>query len=165
MELWMKSSSPMCSWSVVMSRATRRPEAVLCVYRYCSLNPVSRYELVDFEGFWRWCMMYRTMRFILDFIHRLVYMTKYHNVSETGSVSVLRWMGQGRPTQLGPLERASLNHCDWFFVIYTRRWIKSKINLIVLYKIWTVTNSDIGMLCETDWSFSNNSEQHLLSSP
>jgi hypothetical protein len=41
---------------------------------------------VDFEGFWRWCMMYRTMRFILDFIH-----------------------------------------------LYIRRWIKSKINLIVLY--------------------------------
>jgi hypothetical protein len=55
-------------------------------------------------------MMYRTMRVILDFIHRLVYMTKNHSVSETGSVSVLRWMGQGRPTQLGPLERASLNH-------------------------------------------------------
>jgi hypothetical protein len=118
--------------------------------------------LVDFEGFWRWCMMYRTMRFILDFIHRLVYMTKkYHNVSETGSVSVLRWMGQDRPTQFGPLERASLNHwtsrSSWvglscpihlrtetdpvsetlwyFFVIYTRRWIKSKINLIVLYII------------------------------
>jgi hypothetical protein len=35
---------------------------------------------------------------------------KYHNVSETGSVSVLRWMGQDKPTQLGPLERASLNH-------------------------------------------------------
>jgi hypothetical protein len=34
----------------------------------------------------------------------------YHNVSETGSVSVLRWMGQDKPTQLGPLERASLNH-------------------------------------------------------
>jgi hypothetical protein len=31
---------------------------------------------VDFEGFWRWCLMYRTMRFILNFIHRLVYMTK-----------------------------------------------------------------------------------------
>jgi hypothetical protein len=28
---------------------------------------------------------------------------KSHNVSETGSVSVLRWMG--------PLERSSLNHC------------------------------------------------------
>jgi hypothetical protein len=35
---------------------------------------------------------------------------KYHNVSETGSVSVLRWMGQDKPTQLGALERASLNH-------------------------------------------------------
>jgi hypothetical protein len=35
---------------------------------------------------------------------------KYHNISETGSVSVLRWMGQDKPTQLGPLERASLNH-------------------------------------------------------
>jgi hypothetical protein len=35
---------------------------------------------------------------------------KNHSVSETGSVSVLRWMGQDRPTQLGPLERASLNH-------------------------------------------------------
>jgi hypothetical protein len=35
---------------------------------------------------------------------------KSYNVSETGSVSVLRWMGQDKPTQLGPLERASLNH-------------------------------------------------------
>jgi hypothetical protein len=39
-----------------------------------------------------------------------IYKSKDHNVSETGSVSVLRWMGQDRPTQLGPLERASLNH-------------------------------------------------------
>jgi hypothetical protein len=35
---------------------------------------------------------------------------KSHNVSETGSVSVLRWMGQDNPTQLSPLERANLNH-------------------------------------------------------
>jgi hypothetical protein len=35
--------------------------------------------------------------------------TKDHNVSETGSVSVLRWMGHDKPTQLGPLERASLS--------------------------------------------------------
>jgi hypothetical protein len=35
--------------------------------------------------------------------------TKDHNVSEAGSVSVLRWMGQDKPTQLDPLERASLN--------------------------------------------------------
>jgi hypothetical protein len=35
---------------------------------------------------------------------------KSNNVSETGFVSVFRWMGQDKPTQLGPLERASLNH-------------------------------------------------------
>jgi hypothetical protein len=39
-----------------------------------------------------------------------IYKTKNHKVSETRSVSVLRWMGQDKPTQLGPLERASLNH-------------------------------------------------------
>jgi hypothetical protein len=37
--------------------------------------------------------------------------TKDHNVSETGSVSIFKWMGQDKPTQLGLLERASLNHC------------------------------------------------------
>jgi hypothetical protein len=36
--------------------------------------------------------------------------TKDHNVSETASVSVLRWMGQNKPSKLGPLERGSLNH-------------------------------------------------------
>jgi hypothetical protein len=36
--------------------------------------------------------------------------TKKHDVSETGSVSVLRWEGEKTPTQLGPLERANLNH-------------------------------------------------------
>jgi hypothetical protein len=36
---------------------------------------------------------------------------KSHNISETGSVSVLSWMGQDKPTQLGPLERAILSHC------------------------------------------------------
>jgi hypothetical protein len=57
--------------------------------------------------------------------------TKYHNVSETESVSVLRLMGQDIPTQLGLLERASLNHWSetrtetdpvsetlWYFVFH-----------------------------------------------
>jgi hypothetical protein len=35
--------------------------------------------------------------------------TRKHDVSETGSVSVLRWRGK-TPTQLGPLERANLDH-------------------------------------------------------
>jgi hypothetical protein len=51
-------------------------------------------------------------------------MRKDHNVSETASVSVLRWMGEEKPTQLGPLGRASLNH-----------WIETKISPIVLYNI------------------------------
>jgi hypothetical protein len=44
--------------------------------RNSSVSIAAGYKLdsqVDFEGFWRWCMMYRTMRFILDFIHRPVY--------------------------------------------------------------------------------------------
>jgi hypothetical protein len=36
--------------------------------------------------------------------------TKDHNVTETGSLSVLRWIGQDKPIQLGPLERSSLKH-------------------------------------------------------
>jgi hypothetical protein len=31
--------------------------------------------------------------------------TRKYDVSETGSVSVLRWRGEKTPTQLGPLER------------------------------------------------------------
>jgi hypothetical protein len=76
----------------------------------------------------------------LDSIHRLVCgsFTKDHNVSVTGSVSVLRWMEQDKPTQLGPSEGASLNHWTetlWYFVKlpHTRWWIQSKRSQIVLY--------------------------------
>jgi hypothetical protein len=62
-------------------------------------------------------ILYRTIWLLLDSIHCLVCgsFTEDHNVSETRSVSVLWWMGQDRPTQLGPSERASLNH--WNFHI------------------------------------------------
>jgi hypothetical protein len=52
---------------------------------------------LDLKGFWRWCMLYRPIWLLLDSVHCLVYgsFTKDHNVSETGSVSILRWMGQG----------------------------------------------------------------------
>jgi hypothetical protein len=52
--------------------------------------------------------------------------TKIPHVSETGSVSVLRWMGQDKPTPLGPFQRASLNHWTdpvsetlWYFLSST----------------------------------------------
>jgi hypothetical protein len=64
-------------------------------------------------------LLYRTIWLLLDSIHHLVCgsFTKDHNVSETGSVSVLRWM--------------------WSFVKlpHTRRWIESKRSQIVLYNI------------------------------
>jgi hypothetical protein len=92
---------------------------------------------------------YRAIWLFLDSVHRLVCgsFTKDHNVLETGSVSILRWMGQGRPTQLGPSERASLSHLIqitdpvsetlWSFVKlpHTRRWTESKRSQIVLYNI------------------------------
>jgi hypothetical protein len=117
----------------------------------------------DLKGFWRWCVLYRTIWLLLDSIHRLVCgsFTKDHNVSETGSVSVLMWMGQDRPTQLGQSERVQwlrLTFSDgpnwvglscpihlrtetdpvsetlWAFVKlpHTRQWIESKRSQIVL---------------------------------
>jgi hypothetical protein len=61
--------------------------------------------------------------------------TKAHNVSETGSVSVLKWMGQDKPTQLGPLERGSLRNVVVFCLPHTRRWIESETSPIALYNI------------------------------
>jgi hypothetical protein len=41
----------------------------------------------------------------------IVWYSREHDVSETGSVSVLRFRwGEKTPTQLGPLKRANLNH-------------------------------------------------------
>jgi hypothetical protein len=44
------------------------------------------------------------------------------------------WGGLSCPIHLRT-ETDPVSETLWFFVIYTRRWIKSKINLIVLYKI------------------------------
>jgi hypothetical protein len=54
-------------------------------------------------GFCRWCITFRITGF-LDFVRRLN--TRKQNVSETGSVSVLRW-GED---SVGSLRRANLNH-------------------------------------------------------
>jgi hypothetical protein len=64
-------------------------------------------------GFWRWYITFRDIGFS-DFIHRpgIKKQTKEkHDVSETGSVSILRW--RKIPILLGPLERSSLNHVQW----------------------------------------------------
>jgi hypothetical protein len=73
--------------------------------------------------------LYRTVWLLLDSIHRLVCgsFTKDHNVSETGSVSVLRWMGR--------IDLLSWAHQKELVSItgrpHTRRWIESKRSQIV----------------------------------
>jgi hypothetical protein len=77
-------------------------------------------------------VMYRTIGLIWTL--SIVWYVEDHNVSETGSVSFLRWMGQDKPTQLGPLERASLNHWT-LYLPHTRRWMESKTTPVALYNI------------------------------
>jgi hypothetical protein len=50
-----------------------------------------------------------------------ILVTRKHNVSETGSVSVLRWRGEKIPIHLGPLEWANLNH--WTTLSYLRSYL------------------------------------------
>jgi hypothetical protein len=56
-------------------------------------------------------------------------------------VSVLRWMGQDKPTQLGPLERASLNSVSetlWYFLSSTYKTmdkVQNKPNSSVLLSL------------------------------
>jgi hypothetical protein len=52
-------------------------------------------------------MVYKT-RMLMDYIHRPVFSTD-HDVLETGSVSILR-CSRVKPIQLGPVERANLDH-------------------------------------------------------
>jgi hypothetical protein len=76
----------------------------------CGNSQIS--EGVDSIGFWRWCITHRITGFS-DFVHRpdSKQLQEKHDVSETGSVSVLRW-GE-IPTLLGPLEKANLDH--WYY--------------------------------------------------
>jgi hypothetical protein len=63
---------------------------------------------VDSIGFWRWWITHRITGFS-DFVHRPdSKQLEEKHVSETGSVSALRW--RETPPLLGPLERANLNH-------------------------------------------------------
>jgi hypothetical protein len=69
--------------------------------------------------------------------------TKYHNVSETGSVSVLRWMGQDKPTQLGPLERDSLNYWTTY---KTMDRVQNKPNSSACIKLLMCLNLKLNVL-------------------
>jgi hypothetical protein len=59
--------------------------------------------------------------------------TEDHNVSETGSVSVLMWFVLSHPPEDG--DRSSFRNVVVFCLPHTRRWIKSVISPIALYKM------------------------------
>jgi hypothetical protein len=65
--------------------------------------------VIDLKGFWRWFMLYRIHRIFLDFFHRPV----FKKTRRFGNWICLRSRAkveEKTPTQLGPLERANLNH-------------------------------------------------------
>jgi hypothetical protein len=63
------------------------------------------------DGNCRCCMLHRVIGICFGLNRSSsMWKSKDHNVSETGSVTVLRWKGQDKPTHLGPLERACLNN-------------------------------------------------------
>jgi hypothetical protein len=125
-------TTSLCStfWSTLKCTVPRHMSCILAAFQFyhfpnnVSLSLYEELKLQYSNSIWphgklntlcisaKMQMFYRTIWLFLDSIHRLICgsFTKDHNISETGSVSVLRWMGQDRPTQLGPSEKASLNH-------------------------------------------------------
>jgi hypothetical protein len=71
------------------------------------------------------CMITQNYWVFGNFSSPCILETRKQDVSETGSVSVLRW-GRKTPTQLSPLERTNLNH----FLEY-RKMKKSKNPVIM----------------------------------
>jgi hypothetical protein len=86
------------------------------------------FSKLHFPWFWRVpTMVFNTQDycfFFWTFPSSGILETWKQDVSETGSVSVLRWEGEKTPTQLDHLERANLNH-----------WTNS-VRLTQLFNYW-----------------------------
>jgi hypothetical protein len=74
-----------------------------------SLNE-KRSRAITLQKYWKWITGFFGL-----FPSSGILENRKHDVSETGSLSVVRWGGK-TPTQLGPLERHNLTH--WTFRIY-----------------------------------------------
>jgi hypothetical protein len=72
--------------------------------------------------------------------------TRKHDVSETGSVSILRWEREKTPTQLGPLERANLNH-----------WTLQNLQIKIVFSLGRLTS-----LAENNFSYILKSSSYSL---
>jgi hypothetical protein len=81
-----------------------------------SIIILNSFHHIDLKGFWRWCLLYRIHRIFLDFFHRPVF-------QKTRRFGNWIWfrpqvkVGEKKPTQLGPLQRANLNHWTWVIEI------------------------------------------------
>jgi hypothetical protein len=95
---WVRTCSAL-GWDHSSEQLRDAPRTFLLSSGYTSRHQSSETKLFraarDIQNFWVFGLLPSSG--ILE--------TKIHDVSETGSVSVLRWKGE-TPTELGPLERA-----------------------------------------------------------
>jgi hypothetical protein len=89
--------------------------ATNCKRKLCSRAWMSE---KDFKWFWRWCI---TQNYCF-FSFSIVWYSREHDVSETGSVSVLRWRWKRR-------------HLQWL-----RLALSKGPNWVEVYYIWLVTS-------------------------
>jgi hypothetical protein len=110
--------------------------------------------LVHSKGLWQWCITLRITGFCGLCLSSGIPKTTEHNVSETGSVSVLN-EGSETSTLFGPLEKTNLNH--WT----TRQYKKAKAI--------PVTGRWVPQFCEMsrfpqflDSRFTDDSRSHMI---
>jgi hypothetical protein len=102
-----------CCWSVCGDRHS-------FVSRLCTTWLVINFKICDMNQISFCCLKFLELYLYTNEIHNYWVLELFPStgivenreqvVSETESVSVLRWRGEKTPTQLGPLESANLNH-------------------------------------------------------
>jgi hypothetical protein len=83
--------------------------------------------------------------------------TREYNVSETESVSVLRWRGKAS-TLLAPLERANLNHWGGEQMQFPKRWVLLFSEYGTMDEVQKLTDSQrvhISILWSVPWGCSS----------
>jgi hypothetical protein len=85
--------------------------AVILETKHMGKQVKTLFPWVDVKGFWRWCEAHRISG-VLDFFHRPVFLgVKSRHFGNFCSRPQTK--REKTPTQLGPLERANLSHCQW----------------------------------------------------
>jgi hypothetical protein len=93
------------------------------LYNCCQLHTI------DSKGFWRWCIAHRIIGF-LDLFHRPVFYGM--ETRRFGNWICFRPQLRGEDTQLGPLERAILNHCFYSVDYRTMEKVQKPSNSVYI---------------------------------